>query len=132
MIKLRQLMKSFKHAAHGIMVVFRAEQNFRIQLIAAVLVLVAALWFQVRYEEWIILIFLIGAVLVLELVNSILERIVDTFKPRIHPVVKDIKDIMAAAVLIASFIALLVGVTIFYPHIALLVQSLSDYTGVRV
>ncbi len=123
MIRLRQLAKSFKHAAHGVAVVFRSEQNFRIQVIAAVIVLLAALWFRVRYEEWIILIFLIGAVLVLELVNSILERIVDTFKPRIHPVVKDIKDIMAAAVLIVSFIALLVGVTIFYPHVVLLVPA---------
>ncbi|MFA4845570.1 MAG: diacylglycerol kinase family protein [Patescibacteria group bacterium] len=119
MIKLRRLAKSFKHAVHGVTVVFRTEQNFRIQVAVAVLVILSALWFRVRYEEWIILIFLIGAVLVLELVNSILERIVDTFKPRIHPVVKDIKDIMAAAVLIASLIALLVGVTIFYPHIVL-------------
>lgn len=124
MIELRRLFKSFKHALHGIVVVFRSEQNFRIQVISAVVVLLAALWFHVRYEEWIILIFLIGAVLVLELVNSILERIVDTFKPRIHPVVKDIKDIMAAAVLIASIVALVVGITIFEPHIALLVRSL--------
>ena len=124
MIKLRRLAKSFSHAFHGVVVVFRSEQNFRIQVAVAVLVLLSALWFRVRYEEWIILIFLIGAVLVLELVNSILERIVDTFKPRIHPVVKEIKDIMAAAVLIASFIALLVGVTIFYPHIVLLVETL--------
>ncbi|MBI4437940.1 diacylglycerol kinase [Candidatus Uhrbacteria bacterium] len=123
MIHVRRLAKSFKHAVHGVAVVFRSEQNFRIQVAAALAAFALALWFRVRYEEWIILLFLTGAVLVLELVNSILERIVDTFKPRIHPVVKDVKDIMAAAVLIASLIALLVGVTIFYPPIALLVQS---------
>lgn len=123
MIHVRRLAKSFKHAVHGVAVVFRSEQNFRIQVAAALAAFALALWFRVRYEEWIILLFLTGAVLVLELVNSILERIVDTFKPRIHPVVKDVKDIMAAAVLIASLIALLVGVTIFSPPIALLVQS---------
>ncbi len=124
MIELRRLFKSFKHALHGIVVVFRSEQNFRIQVAAALVVFFFALWFRVRYEEWIILLFLTGAVLILELVNSILERIVDTFKPRIHPVVKDVKDIMAAAVLIASLIALTVGVIIFYEPIALLVGSL--------
>ncbi|MBI5794572.1 diacylglycerol kinase family protein [Candidatus Uhrbacteria bacterium] len=123
MIHLRRLAKSFSHAIHGVVVVFQSEQNFRIQVAAAILVFFLALFFRVRYEEWIILLFLTGAVLILELVNSILERIVDTFKPRIHPVVKDIKDIMAAAVLIASVIAVMVGVIIFYSPVSLLIAS---------
>ena len=75
MIKLRRLAKSFSHALHGVVVVFRSEQNFRIQVAVAVLVLLSALWFRVRYEEWIILIFLIGAVLVLELVTRFLSAL---------------------------------------------------------
>jgi diacylglycerol kinase len=80
--------------------------------------------FQVKIYEWILLFLLIGSVLTLEIVNSIFERIVDSFKPRIHPVVKDIKDIMAGAVLIVSLIAATVGITIFYPHVMNLVAPL--------
>ncbi len=124
MIHIGRFFKSLKHALRGVSVVFAAEQSFRIQVYVAVLVLVLAVFFQVKTHEWIVLVLLVGSVLTLELINSIIERIVDSFKPRIHPVVKDIKDMMAGAVLIVSVIAAIVGMTIFYPHLADLVTRL--------
>src|SRR3989338_10703732 len=106
MIELHRLIKSFSHALRGVCVVFKTEQSFRIQTGIAFLVLLLALFFHIQAFEWIILLLLVGSVLSLELINSIFERIVDTFKPRIHPVVKDIKDIMAGAVLLGSLLSL--------------------------
>ncbi len=123
MIELRRLLKSFSHALRGVGVVFKTEQSFRIQIGVAILVLFLALFFRIQAFEWIILFLLVGSVLILELINSIFERIVDTFKPRIHPVVKDIKDIMAGAVLLGSIISLFVGIVIFLPHVLELVRS---------
>ncbi len=102
---------------------FVSEQNFRIQVYAALLVVVLAMGLGVKTYEWIVLVLLIGLVLSLELINSVFERIVDSFKPRIHPVVKDIKDIMAGAVLLASLFAAIVGVMIFLPHVLELVRA---------
>ncbi|MBI4435460.1 diacylglycerol kinase family protein [Candidatus Uhrbacteria bacterium] len=124
MIRIRHIFKSIAHAIRGVRVVFGSEQNFRIQVYAAVLVVASGVLFSVRIYEWILLVLLIGSVLTLELVNSVFERIVDSFKPRIHPIVKDVKDIMAAAVLIVSVIAAVVGIIIFYPHVADLVRAL--------
>jgi len=121
MIHLGRFLKSVQHALRGVKVVFASEQSFRIQVFMAFCVLVAGVVFQVRAHEWIILVLLIGSVLTLELINSIFERIADSFKPRIHPMVKEIKDIMAGAVLIVSVISAVVGITIFYPHVAPLV-----------
>jgi diacylglycerol kinase len=56
-------------------------------------------------------------VLVLEIINSIFERIVDVYKPRLNPYVRDIKDMMAAAVLIASLGAAIIGLMIFIPYL---------------
>lgn len=120
MIKLKLFARSISHAVRGITVVFHGEQSFRIQLMAALVVVALAAWFSVKWFEWVVLLLLIGFVLSLELINSIFERIVDTFKPRIHPVVRDIKDMMAAAVLIASVFSLVIGLTIFWPYIATL------------
>ena len=117
MIETKRLFKSFRYALHGIRVVFRDEQSFRLQAIAGVGVIVLALVLQVRTSELIVLLLLIGAVLSLELINSIFERIVDSFKPRLHPAVADIKDIMAATVLIASLVAAVVGAIIFVPRL---------------
>jgi diacylglycerol kinase len=124
MITISRFFKSLKHAMRGVRVVFVSEQSFRIQVSIALAVLVCGAVFQVKIYEWILLFLLIGSVLTLEIVNSIFERIVDSFKPRIHPVVKDIKDIMAGAVLIVSLIAATVGITIFYPHVMNLVAPL--------
>jgi diacylglycerol kinase len=117
MIQLKLFYRSLSHAVRGLIVIFRSEQSFRIQLFAAVVVIVLAGWFSVRWFEWVVLLLLIGFVLSLELINSIFERIVDTFKPRIHPVVRDIKDMMAAAVLIGSVFSLVIGITIFWSYL---------------
>lgn len=123
MINAKQFQRSLKHAIRGMVVVFGSEQSFRLQVFAAILVLALAVWFRIEPFEWIILLLLIGIILSLELINSIFERIVDSFKPRIHPIVRDIKDIMAAAVLVMSLLAIFVGAVIFYPHVLALVGA---------
>ncbi|MBT5808101.1 diacylglycerol kinase family protein [Candidatus Uhrbacteria bacterium] len=123
MISLHRLKQSLTHALRGVRVVFVAEQSFRLQVIAAIAVVAAGFYFQVTSNEFVILMLLIGAILSLEMINSIFERIVDSFKPRIHPIVKDIKDIMAGAVLVASVAAVAIGVTIFDSYILALVSG---------
>ncbi len=113
MIDLKQLKSSFAHALRGVIVVYKNEQSFRLQILIGIIVLALALFFSVSSFEYIILILLIGCILSLEMINSIFERIVDSFKPRIHPIVKDIKDIMAGTVLLVSIMAVIIGITIF-------------------
>jgi diacylglycerol kinase len=53
----------------------------------------------------------------MEVINSAVERVTDVLKPRISSYVKEIKDIMAAAVMLASFVSVLLGIIIFWPYI---------------
>ncbi|MEK7615154.1 MAG: diacylglycerol kinase [Patescibacteria group bacterium] len=122
MIDFKRLKQSFTHALRGVVVVFQSEQSFRLQIFGALLIILFGIWLRIRTWEWIILLGLIGSVLCLEMVNSVFERIIDTFKPRIHPIVRDIKDIMAATVLTMSSIALLVGVLIFWPYVLVFIR----------
>ncbi|MBM5790010.1 diacylglycerol kinase family protein [Candidatus Parcubacteria bacterium] len=117
MIRPRLFLESFRHALAGIRTVFEAEQSFRIQVLAALCVIALAGWLRITFYEWIVLLVLIGTVLSLELVNSIFERLADAFKPRLHPMVKEVKDIMAGAVLVMSLVSLTVGIMIFYPYV---------------
>lgn len=120
MILWKQLKKSFGHATNGLLTVFRSEQSFRLQIVMAVSVLVLAIGFHVSNSELIVLLLLIASVLILELINSIFERVLDAFKPRLHPIVKEAKDMMAAAVLLMSLFAFIIGVLIFLPYVRLL------------
>ncbi|MFH0818865.1 MAG: diacylglycerol kinase [Patescibacteria group bacterium] len=115
-LSLKRLQRSFKYAMHGLVYVFKNEQNFRIQLTIGLVVILAILFFKVQAWQAIVLLMLITLVLVLELINTIFERIIDILKPRIHSYVEIIKDIMAAAVLIASFGATVIALLIFLPY----------------
>ncbi len=110
--------RSLRHAAHGVAGVARQEQSFRIQLAVGALVVAGMLILDLSALERAFLVLAITLVLVLELVNSIFERVADLMKPRIHHYVADIKDIMAGSVLIASIGSAIIGLLIFWPHLA--------------
>lgn len=115
--------KSFSYALGGLCSVFRHEQNFRIQVFCGCLVLFCAIFFQVSTVEFIFLSGASALVLVLEIINTAIERSLDIIKPRLSEQVKIIKDIMAGAVLIGSIFALVVAIFIFWPY---LLSKLSD------
>ncbi len=123
MFSLSRLIKSFRYAGRGLLKVFREEQSFRIQVLAGLLVLILALLFRVKVWEAVALLLVIMMVLVLELINSVFERVIDVLKPRMHPYVETVKDIMAAVVLISSFGAILVGVLILGPYLVDWIKS---------
>lgn len=116
MFSLNRLTRSFRYAGNGIRQVFRGEQSFRVQVAAALAVLALAICFKIKIWETAALLLVIIMVLVLELINSVFERVVDVMKPRMHPDVETIKDIMAAVVLISSIGAVIIGILILGPY----------------
>jgi diacylglycerol kinase len=123
MFSLNRLIRSFRYAGKGLAQVFREEQSFRVQTFAGLMVLILALYFNVKIWEAIVLLLVIMIVLVLELINSVFERVVDVMKPRMHPDAETIKDIMAAVVLISSAGAVFIGVLILGPYFAALLNG---------
>ncbi len=116
MFSLKRLIKSFTYAMRGLVLVWKNEQNFRLQVLISIVVLITMLVFRVPTWQAIILIMLIIFVLVLELLNTITEKMVDILKPRMHVYVEVIKDLMAAAVFISALGAAVIGSMIFIPY----------------
>ncbi|MDO9399756.1 MAG: diacylglycerol kinase [bacterium] len=117
MIRIKRLAKSFVYAWRGLCKVFKEEQNLQIQTAGGLLIFILAYFFQISRWEWIVLVLIVILVILMELANSVVERITDALKPRISSYVKEIKDIMAAGVLVASIAALIVGCIIFWPYL---------------
>ncbi len=109
--------RSFGYARQGLRQAIATENSFRIHLVAAGVVVLAMLFFGVSRLEAIILILVISTILNLELVNTIVERFTGLLEPRVHPYVRVIKDFMAAAVLITTMAAIIIGLLIFWPHL---------------
>jgi len=114
--EMKRFERSLRHALDGIAYAICHEKNFRIEIMIAFFIL--ALVFILKLKNWeaIMLILMIMWVLIAELINTVLERVVDILKPRIHPYARLIKDLMAAVVLISSIVAVIIGVIIFYPY----------------
>ena len=104
-------------ALNGLKEAFIRERNFRIHLFIAFIVICFSIYFRLTALEWMIVLMMIHIVLIAELVNSLIERIIDYVKPEIHKEAKIIKDISAAIVLIAAITSIIIGLIIFIPRV---------------
>jgi undecaprenol kinase len=120
MERIEQFTKSLRYACRGLGYVIRHEKNFQNELVVGILVVFAMIYFNLAKWETVLLFLVIMVTLIMELLNTVMERVVDMLKPSVHPYAKLIKDLMAAAVLVTSILAIVVGVIIFYPHLKIL------------
>lgn len=111
------LLKSFSYAICGILSCLKQERNIRIHLAVSVIVIIASAFFSISKTEWLVILFVIGGVLSLELINSSIERVVDLVTLERHPLAKQAKDMAAGAVFVAVIFAVLIGLIIFLPYI---------------
>jgi len=114
---LKKIIQSFKYAFRGCALVVKGEKNFRIQLLIAVIILILSFYFSLSKNERIIIIILNCIVLSMEMINTAVEHFLDLVKPRLHYRVSVVKDIMAGAVFLVSFCAVIIGVYIFLPYL---------------
>lgn len=120
----KRFKRSLKHAFDGLGWAIMHEKNFRIEILIGLFVILFILLFDVKTWEAIVLLLMIMWVLIFELINTVLERVVDILKPRIHPYARLIKDLMAGVVLITATVSIVVGILIFYPYIRELLSLL--------
>jgi diacylglycerol kinase len=106
---------SFRHAFRGWWFVIRTQQNAWIHAVITMLVLLVAFWLRLPLRDWAVLFLTIALVWTAEFINTALEAVVDLASPQKHPLAKVGKDVGAAAVLIASLAAILVGLLILGP-----------------
>ncbi len=110
--------RSIGFALQGIRALVATQPNAQIHLVATLCVVLAGWFFQIKATEWLALIVVITAVWVAEALNTAIEWVVDLASPEHHPLAGKAKDMAAAAVLLASVGAVVVGLMVFVPKIA--------------
>ena len=114
---LRSRARSFGHAFAGWGYVLRTQRNAWIHASANIIAFGVGLWVRLDRYEWALLIFAFALVWTTELINTALEAVVDLHGSQQHPLAKVSKDVGAAAVLIAAFAALVVGLLVLGPPV---------------
>ncbi|MGN7357769.1 diacylglycerol kinase family protein [Paenibacillus sp. SAF-054] len=108
------LLESFAYAAEGVRYALRTQRNMRIHAAAAVVVITAAALLHLSWARWVVLLLAITLVMVMELMNTAVECVVDLASPDVHPLAKAAKDTAAGAVLVAAIFAVAAGAVVFY------------------
>lgn len=114
---IKKLINSFKYPIKGLKYAYRNEQNLAVDIGVSIIVLIAGIIFKLSLVEWIIIIFLIGIVISLELINTSIEAVVDLVTEEYHPLAKVAKDTSASAVFIIAIVSAIIGIIIFMPKI---------------
>ena len=114
---MRAFLRSFVFAGRGLAAGLRGQRNIKVMLALAVVAAGLGLWLGISALEWAVLALCYGLVLSLELVNTAGEGLIDQVCPDHDPQFGRIKDILAAAVLIAALATAAVGLLIFVPKI---------------
>ena len=116
---VRGRIASFRYAFAGLWVMIRTQPNAWIHAVATLVVVGAGSHFALPGLDWALLVGAIGLVWMAESLNTAIEFLADAAVPDHHALIKHAKDIAAAAVLLASLAAALIGALVFAPHLLL-------------
>lgn len=119
-------LESQKHAIHGLISIIKNERNFRIQLVAAFLVVLLGILLKISHTAWIAVGFLIALVLISEAFNSVIEALSDTISNKYDVNIKYAKDVSAGCVLVSAVASVVLGIIIFTPYIIPVVTNILE------
>lgn len=116
-IKHKSRIRSFRFAFNGLRILFTEESNARVHLFFAVVIIILGIILNISRFEWLAVVFAIGLVMCLEIINSALERIGNLISHEENINIGKMKDLAAAGVLIGSITAAAIGLIIFIPEL---------------
>ena len=117
----KKFRESIITAMEGIACGFSSERNIKIQAIIGFLVIIIALLLGISKTNFILILIITFLVIIAELINTSLEKLIDFTHPKKHEEIKRVKDMLAGAVLLSVLLAVIVGLLILLtPAIELL------------
>jgi diacylglycerol kinase (ATP) len=111
----KRIFAAFFYSIDGFKAAWRYEHAFRQELLLAVPGSLLALWLPLPSLHKLALIAVLMLVLIIELINSAIEAVVDRVSLERHPLSKNAKDFGSAAVFLAFLLAAATWAVIVWP-----------------
>lgn len=105
--------RSFLFAVQGFRTAYATERNIKVMLCIGAAAIVAGFVLGLDLVEWAVIALCCGVVICVELVNTAIETVVDLVSPEFHPLAGRAKDVAAAAELVISITAAIVGLLVY-------------------
>jgi diacylglycerol kinase len=114
---MQRFFRGFRFAFNGLTYAFSTQINFKFHVFAALCAIALGVYTNLSYAEWLWLCTAILFVLIIELLNTAIEVLVNLVSPEYNPKAGIIKDVSAAAVLMTAVFAVVVALFIFIPKL---------------
>ena len=114
----KRLKNAFQYSFHGYRVAFTEEAAFRQIILLLIVLSVVASILPLSMIERVLLIIPLGISVIVELLNSAIENVVDLVSPNLHPFAKKAKDMGSAAQLTALILLGVVWIMVLWSHFA--------------
>ena len=111
---IARILAACRNTADGLAWAWRSEAAFRQEVVLIAIASLAALLLPVSGFQKLVLIGVLILVLIVEIVNSAIEAIVDRISLERHPLSKVAKDMGSAAVALALLLALATWAVVLY------------------
>jgi diacylglycerol kinase (ATP) len=93
------LFKNTKYALEGLIHAWKTENSFRLELLAGLIIIPAIIFFDLLLWQKMVLLITAFLIIIVELLNSAVENVVDLVTKDFAPLAKTAKDIGATAVM---------------------------------
>ncbi|WP_145555901.1 diacylglycerol kinase [Yersinia canariae] len=114
---LTRVYKAAGYSVKGLVAAWRNEAAFRQESVAAILAIILAFWLDVDAIARILLIASVVLVIIIEVINSAIEAVVDRIGSEFHELSGRAKDMGSAAVFLAIMLALFIWITVLWQHV---------------
>lgn len=108
------LFKNTQYAIDGFVHAFKTESSFKLELLASIFIIPIIFLIDMELSSRLILIATAFLVLIVELLNSAVENVVDLVTKDIHPLAKNAKDIGATAVMFSIALHLICWLVVVF------------------
>ncbi len=115
--KNKNFFQSLKNAINGVKFVWQYGSNIKIQFVFAIFAIILGGILKLSLVEFAILILTIFIVLICEVINTAIEKIVDLYTLEYNEIAKVVKDSAAGAVTLSAIMSVVIGIILFLPKI---------------
>ena len=113
----KNFFQSLKNAINGVKFVWQYGSNIKIQFVFAIFAIILGGILKLSLVEFAILILTIFIVLICEVINTAIEKIVDLYTLEYNEIAKVVKDSAAGAVTLSAIMSVVIGIILFFPKI---------------
>ncbi|MEN5018795.1 diacylglycerol kinase [Erwinia sp. Eh17-17] len=114
---LTRIVKAAGYSWQGLRAAWQHEAAFRQEAVAVIIAIAVACWLDVDAITRVLLIGSVVMIIIVEILNSAVEAVVDRIGSEIHPLAGRAKDMASAAVLLTILLAIFVWIMLLVPHL---------------